>query len=75
MNFDPLFQVTVGGLPPLFTGFTGLLNTDGIAPGKATFGGFPQAVGLRYFTAFLVLDASAPLGIKTISNALESLVQ
>jgi len=32
-------------------------------------------LGLRFFTAFVVLDPSAPAGIRTVSNALETLVQ
>jgi hypothetical protein len=76
LNFDLLFQLTVGGLPPVMTGFIGTLDNDGVATtGKITFAGFPQVLGLRFFTAFVVFDPSGPLGIKTVSNALESLVQ
>jgi len=45
LNPDPLMNITIGGLPPLLTGYAGLL------------------------------DAAAPFGFKTISNAHETLVQ
>jgi hypothetical protein len=75
LNFDVLFQITLGGLPPILTGYTGVLNTDGVANARIDVTGFPQLVGLRFFTAFVVIDLTAPSGIKTISNAHEVLVQ
>ena len=75
LNPDPLLNVTVGGLSPIMTGYSGLIGTDGTAAGIITFVGFPQLVGFRFFTAFLVLDPAAPQGIRTISNALETVVQ
>jgi hypothetical protein len=75
LNFDLLLQLTVGGLPPILTGYVGALDQDGIASGSINFAGFAQLVGLRFFNAFLVLDPAAPSGIKTISNAHEVLVQ
>jgi hypothetical protein len=75
LNFDLLLQLTLGGLPPLLNGYVGVLDADGIAAGRITFIGFPQLVGLRFVTAFLVLDPAAPSGIRTISNAHETLVQ
>jgi hypothetical protein len=75
LNFDLLFQLTIGGLPPILTGYVGTLNQDGIGSGRISFANFPQLVGLRFFTGFVVLGPSAPSGIKTISNAHEVLVQ
>jgi hypothetical protein len=71
LNPDLLLQLSIGGLPPIMTGFVGILNNDGIATGSVTFQGFPQVLNLRFFTAFLVLDPASPFGIKTISNAHE----
>jgi Tol biopolymer transport system component len=75
LNFDILFQVSIGGLPPVLTGYTGTLDSDGVANGRIDVTGFPQLVGLRFFTAFVVIDLAAPSGIRTISNAFEVLVQ
>jgi hypothetical protein len=62
-------------LPPLLNGYSGVLDQDGVAGGSITFAGFPALRGFRFFTAFLVLDALAPMGIRTLSNALETVVQ
>jgi hypothetical protein len=75
LNFDLLLQLTIGGLPPLMTGFVGVLGPDGIGSGGISFAGFPGFTGLRLFTAFIVIDQSSPSGIKTISNADELRVQ
>lgn len=75
LNADPLLSVTIGGLPPLMTGFVGVLDADGIAAGGITFPGLPHLVGFRFVVAGLVLDPVAPSGIRTITNAHEVLVQ
>jgi hypothetical protein len=75
LNFDLLFQLTIGGLPPILTGYVGVLDQDGIAGGATSFAGFPQFLGLRFFTGFVGLDPAGPFGIGTISNAHEVLVQ
>jgi hypothetical protein len=75
LNADALLGVSIGGVPPLLNGYQGVLDPDGIASGSITFNGFPQLVGLRFVTAFVVLDVTAPFGMKTISNALATEVQ
>jgi hypothetical protein len=75
LNPDALLFLSAGGFPPILTGYSGALNADGIANGQISVAGFPQFVGLQFYNAFLVLDPSAPLGIKTISNAHAVLVQ
>jgi hypothetical protein len=75
LNFDPLMQVSIGGLPPVLTGYVGTLDQDGVAFGRISFAGLPHMVGFRFFTAFVVVDPAAPSGTKTISNPLEVLVQ
>lgn len=75
LNLDGILHLTVGGLPPILSGYAGTLDADGIAAGRIVFAGFPRLVGLRFFTAFIVLDATAPSGIKTISNAHEVVVR
>jgi hypothetical protein len=75
LNPDLLLRLTIGGLPPILTGYVGALDRDGIAAGKISFAGFAQFVGLRFFTAFVALAPAAPSGIKTISEAHEVRVQ
>jgi hypothetical protein len=75
LNGDLLLRLTIGGLPPILTGYVGALDQDGIGSGRISFAGFPQMLGLRFFTAFVVLDPAGPSGIRTISNAHEVLVQ
>jgi hypothetical protein len=75
LNVDLLMQLTIGGLPPVMTGYVGTLNNDGVGSGRIALAGFPQIIGLRFFTAFLVLDPAGPFGIKGVSNAHEVLVQ
>jgi hypothetical protein len=72
---DALFQFTLGGRPPLFNAFAGMLSQDGIAAGTIAFFGMPELLGARFFNAFVVLDARSPSGIRTISNAHEVLIQ
>jgi hypothetical protein len=57
------------------TGYVGVLDPNGIGSGSISFANFPQFVGLRFFTGFVVIAPTAPSGIKTISNAHEVLVQ
>jgi hypothetical protein len=75
LNFDLLLQLSIGGLPPILTGYVGALDQDGIGSGSINFAGFPQMRGLKFSTAFVVLDPQAISGIKTISNAEEVVVQ
>jgi hypothetical protein len=73
LNPDVLLRLSIGGLPPILTGYV-VLDQNGIASGRIAFAGFPQFVGLKFFTAFVALDPRATSGIKTISNAHETLV-
>jgi hypothetical protein len=75
LNPDLLLRLSIGGLPPILTGYVGVLDQDGIASGGISFANFAQFIGLKFFTAFVVLDPAAPSAIKTISNAHEVLVQ
>jgi hypothetical protein len=75
LNVDLLMQLTIGGLPPYMTGYVGTLNNDGVGSGRIALAGLPQILGLRFFTAFLVLDPAGPFGIRRVSNAHEVLVQ
>jgi hypothetical protein len=37
LNLDPLLSITAGGLPPLLTSFTGLLERTGCPPSSTQF--------------------------------------
>jgi len=75
LNPDPLFALTVGGLPPYLNGYAGMLDSNGVSRGSITTPNVPALIGLRFFNAFVVPDPNSPHGIKTISNAHEVLVQ
>ncbi len=75
LNPDGLLRVTAGGLPPLMTGFTGVLDADGLGSGQITFPGLSALLGLRFYTAFVVADPQSPWGLAVLSNAHEVLVQ
>lgn len=71
---DALFALSVGGLTPLLTGFAGRLDANGVANGQILIP-YPALVGVRFYSAFIVLDASAPSGIRTIGAARPILIQ
>ena len=75
LNPDSLFGVSIGGLAPILTGYTGLLDTNGLASGAINFQGYPFLIGFRFFSAFVVLDTASPFGFRTLSNSHEVLVQ
>jgi hypothetical protein len=75
LNADALLGVTIGGLPPVMTGFVGVLDANGLGSGQITFPGLGALVGLRFYTAFVVIDPAAPSGLRTLSNAHEVLIQ
>jgi hypothetical protein len=59
---DLLFVLSVGGIPGITTGFTGVLDGTGRATGTITLPpGFPP--GIRFYVSALVVNPAAPLGI------------
>jgi hypothetical protein len=71
LNVDLLLLLSLGGFPPIFNGYVGVLDANGVSPGSIAPPNLPAIVGLQFVNAFVVLDPSAPSGIRTISNALE----
>lgn len=71
IDADPLFLTTFGtSLPPITTGFLGVLSGQGT--GTATVATpFPGLSGLHVFACAFTLLPSAPMGVQTISNAVE----
>lgn len=71
---DALFSLTIGGLPPILTGYAGTLDANGVGKGQILVPS-PALVGIAFYSAFVVVDGAAPSRIRTISNALLTLIQ
>jgi IPT/TIG domain-containing protein len=66
---DSLFYLTVANaIPTVFGGMRGTLNSSGQAKGTVVLPRITAIVGLNFYMAFVTLDASKPLGIRTVSN-------
>ena len=66
---DSLLLLSVGGLvPSIFKDYAGLLDAKGAAAAKLNIPNDPVLKGIRIYTAFLTLSASAPSGVSSISN-------
>jgi hypothetical protein len=66
---DALLLATFGaGVPPLTTGFAGILDASGETTATITTL-IPALVGIRLHAAWFTLDVTAPFGVKTISNS------
>jgi len=73
---DNLLALSVGGLvPSIFQGYLGVLDAKGTAAAQLNIPSITQLKGLRIYTAFLTLKASAPSGVSNISNAFLFTVQ
>jgi len=69
LSFDCLFSMTIYNFfPANFQNFTGVLDAQDRARAWIAVPKSPVWKGLTIHTAFIVLDASAPLGIKSLSN-------
>lgn len=68
LNPDALFGASLS-LPGIFQNFTGVLDARGQAVGRIHIPAVGALSGLSFFVAAVVLDASQPLGVGTISNA------
>ena len=69
LSLDDLLQVSVNGYwPGIFSGYSGLVGTNGKATASIHIPAFPLLVGTRIHSAFLILSSSAPSGVKSISN-------
>jgi Tol biopolymer transport system component len=64
---SPLFPISIGGLPGLTTGFTGILDPLGRATGTlAILPGTPP--GLRLFVTAIAVNAGKPSGLDTANT-------
>jgi hypothetical protein len=69
LNPDALLLATfAAGVPPLTTGFVGLLDPNGEATATLTTW-MPALAGIKVHAGWFTLDVTAPFGIKTISNS------
>jgi hypothetical protein len=67
---DALLVLSVGGLlPATFQGYTGLLDQNGEGKAQLNIPNFPVLKGVRIYTAFVTLLATAPSGVSSISNS------
>ena len=66
---DDLLVVSVNGYwPGVFSGYQGLIGTNGQAKASINIPNIPALIGLRIYSAFMTLSPSEPLGIKSISE-------
>jgi hypothetical protein len=73
---DDLLVLSVSGaLPGIFTSYTGVLDASGAATARLSIPNLPVLKGMRIYTAFVTLKASAPSGIATLSNTFMFTVQ
>ncbi|MBN2490085.1 MAG: hypothetical protein JXQ29_04465 [Planctomycetes bacterium] len=76
LSVDDLLVVTVGGwLPAVFTGYSGLLDTSGKGRATIHIPNDARLIGARIHSAFVTLDAGAPLGLRSISNQFPFTIQ
>ena len=68
LSLDALLDVTVNGyLPSVFKDYAGILDTAGKGKGTINIPNIPALVGVKFHSAFVTIDASAPSSIKSIS--------
>jgi hypothetical protein len=64
---SPLFPISIGGLPGVTTGFTGVLDASGQATGSILIpAGFPA--GVRLFVSAVALHPGLPSGLDTANS-------
>jgi hypothetical protein len=66
---DAVFVSLFGGIPPVTTAYSGVLDTNGEATAKVRTL-FPFLIGIKLYTGFFSIDYSQPFGVRTISNSL-----
>jgi hypothetical protein len=66
---DALLVLSVSGLlPMIFQSYAGMLDASGAATAKLRIPNLPVLKGVRIYTAFVTLKATAPSGIASVSN-------
>jgi hypothetical protein len=73
---DPLLVLSVGGfLPAVFVSYAGTLDANGKAKARIDIPPLPALKGVRVYSAFVTLQASAPSGVANISNTFMFAIQ
>jgi len=66
---DALLYLSIGDLwPSVFSNYRGTLDGMGRAGAAIRVPGLPALIGVNLYTAFVTLNASAPSGMRSISN-------
>jgi hypothetical protein len=76
LNPDLLFFLSLDPLNPVFAGFSGVLDANGVYDGETI--AIPPVValeGLFFYVAFVVFDPAGPIGIGTLSRPSVFLVE
>ena len=69
LTFDGVLWAAISGLfPATFVGYQGHIGFSGHAAASVVIPAIPALVGVKIHSAFLTLDASAPSGVRSISN-------
>ena len=69
LSADHLLTLSVSGLlPHVFQNYFGWLDGWGRGTASIDIPPWPALIGLRIHSAFITLDPTSPLGIKSISN-------
>ncbi|MBN2492240.1 MAG: SBBP repeat-containing protein [Planctomycetes bacterium] len=63
-----LFLTVANALPGIFPNYAGVLDKQGQAKAAIHIPNLPSLKGLRIYTAFVTLKATAPSGVASISN-------
>jgi hypothetical protein len=67
LAFDPLLILSLGGIPGITTGFSGILDANGNATGTVTLPpGFPA--GVRVYISAVAVNPSFPSGLDTANS-------
>ncbi|MBN2492526.1 MAG: hypothetical protein JXQ29_16885 [Planctomycetes bacterium] len=70
LSVDSLLVLSVAGaLPAVFQNYAGKLDAQGVAQAALAIPNLPALKGLRIYTAYVTLLATAPSGVASISNS------
>lgn len=76
LSADPLLVLSVGGfLPAVFVSYAGTLDATGMAKARIDIPPIPALKGVRIYSAYVTLKASAPSGVANISNTFMFAIQ
>jgi len=69
LSLDSLLVLSFSGIAPaMFQNYAGVLDAQGQAKAALAIPNMPTLTGVRIYTAFVTLNATAPSGIASLSN-------